>query len=86
MTGNDALTVALLEASPRVVGSRAEAAAILAALPDDAYLFTVESLIDALAGTNINGRDRQAYRDIFRTQAENAIRYAKEQAAKEASR
>jgi len=57
---------------------------LLAALPPDAHLFTVESLIDALAGTNINERDQKRYRDIFRTQAEDAIRYAI-QAAKEAS-
>ena len=48
MTEQDALAVALAEASPRVVGIRAEAEAILAALPPDAHLFTVESLAAAM--------------------------------------
>ena len=48
MTEQDALAVALAEASPRVVGIRAEAEAILAALPPDAHLFTVDSLTAAV--------------------------------------
>ena len=70
---------------PLAIGPAADLALAAAARSPDAHLFTVETLIDALAGTNINERDRQAYRDIFRTQAEDAIRYAK-QAAKEAER
>ena len=75
------LAATTLAADPTLAADLALAAE---ARSPDAHLFTVETLIDALAGTNINERDRQAYRDIFRTQAEDAIRYAK-QAAKEAS-
>ena len=65
------------EADPTLAADLALAAAVRRA-PDDWHLFSVETLIDALAGTNINERDRKAYRDIFRSQAEDAIRYAKE--------
>ena len=78
MTEQDALAVALAEASPRVVGIRAEAEAILAALPPDAHLFTVETLAQRLADWWADETGTREEPEQFREDAASMVKAAKE--------